>query len=603
VKLRWLLVAAIALLLHTGSALAQPEEARSAGPDVPAGPAAVSGRIVHETRPAAAAEVEVILYALSEDGGAGLRVGVTDAEGRFRFENVSNAPGVVYLLGARSGEIPFGSRFTFGAGEREHRVELVLSDPVRDADAAEAGGFDLRIERGCTHLRVSHSHAVTNPGERVVYIPEAERADAPPIFEVVLPAGVEGFETIQGREGLVRDGARVRFYGPVYPGTQQVEFGYGLALDTRHLEIGLPGGTPEAGVLTPVDVLEATSDALTAAPGIPLGAQPYAVQRSGAIAPGGVLALDLSLPEMQASTILTPRAELWLELDDAALEVNERLEVVVEQPGGLAESMGQPLLCMPLPIGALELRFSSEMLQAGLRRDPSGDLAIHGPLPSGATSLAVSYRIPARSSGVDLTRRWDRDVSLLSVLVADNGVVPETTRLHRRRAVRSDERMFQHLEAFAIEPLEPVEIDLRRTPPQRADGGWASAGFALLAGLAALGFLSAPLRGGAEARGEREASPAADALELEREAFARSLEDLDDDLATWKLSAEDHSAMRTELRARAAASLLRAPDEAAPEEPAGTPATPLCGSCGHAARPGDAFCAKCGSRLDAGTPA
>jgi hypothetical protein len=166
VKLRWLLVAGIALLLHTGSALAQPEEARSAGPDVPAGPAAVSGRIVHETRPAAAAEVEVILYALSEDGDAGLRVGVTDAEGRFRFENVSNAPGVVYLLGARSGEIPFGSRFTFGAGEREHRVELVLSDPVRDADAAEAGGFDLRIERGCTHLRVSHSHAVTNPGER-----------------------------------------------------------------------------------------------------------------------------------------------------------------------------------------------------------------------------------------------------------------------------------------------------------------------------------------------------------------------------------------------------------------------------------------------------
>ena len=598
-KVRAWLAAAIAALLAPAPGAAQHEGAFPGGPDVPAGPATVVGRLVHDTRPEAAARVPLILYALSPDGSGGLRQGVSDDAGRFRFEGVSNASDVVYLVGARAEEIPFGHRFSFAAGELEHRVEVTLSDPVTDASAAESRAFDLRIERGCTHLRISHSHAVTNPGERVVFVPEDRRADAAPVFEVVLPPGVEGFETMQGQGGLVRDGDRVRFFGPVYPGTQQVEFGYGLALDTKQFEIGLPGGAAEAGVLTPVDALEVRSDALAPAPDVSLGAQPYRVQRAGAIEAGGALALDVTLPERRSAPVRTPRAELWLELDDAALEVNERLEVLVEADGGLPESPGVPLLCVPLPAGALTLRFSAEALGAGLRRDPSGDLALHGPLPAGATPLALSYRLPARSRGADLTRRWERGVALLSVLVADNGVVPETTRLHRRRSVRSDDRMFQHLEAFAIEPLEAVEISLRRTPPRR-DGSWASSGFALLAGLAALGFLAAPLRGAGEAAPVGSPATAPDMAELERQAFARALDDLDDDLETGKLSRGDHASMRAELRARAAASLLRPPDEAAR---VAAPQTPVCGACGHAAQPGDVFCSKCGTRLGPGDAA
>ena len=47
---------------------------------------------------------------------------------------------MIYLVGARPGEIPFGTRFAFAAGEREHRVELALSDPIADASGAARGG-------------------------------------------------------------------------------------------------------------------------------------------------------------------------------------------------------------------------------------------------------------------------------------------------------------------------------------------------------------------------------------------------------------------------------------------------------------------------------
>ena len=39
---------------------------------------------------------------------------------------------------------------------------------------------------------------------------------------------------------------------------------------------------------------------------------------------------------------------------------------------------------------------------AGLRRDPSGDLAIHGPLPAGTSQLSLSYKLPATSDGASL---------------------------------------------------------------------------------------------------------------------------------------------------------------------------------------------------------
>ncbi len=590
-------LAAAWLLLLAASALAQeghPAAGRAA-PDVPSGSAAVVGRLVHERRLEAVSGIHVLLYALSADGSAGLREARTDAQGRFRFDAVSNSPDVVYLVGARLGDVPFGTRFTFAKGEREHWVQLALSDPTSDASRAAAGDLEIRVERGCTHLRVSHEHAIANRGKRVLFIPETQRASATAIFEVELPAEADGFEAIAGKEGITRDGRRVRFWGPLYPGVQSVEFGYGLPLATSAFAIGFPSGAPPLAVLAPKGVLTVSSDALRGAQERKIEDQRYAALRGAPIAAGGSLALAVASAAQELSPLRTPRAELWLELDDAALEVDQRIEVVVDGDEVLS-SPATPLLCVPLPASTAELRFSSETLAAGLRRDPSGDLAIHGPLPRGSTQLAISYRLPATSAGGALAKSFDRALPLLSVLVADNGVIAETTRLHRRKSARVGDRNYLHLEAFAVAPGEQVELGLRRTAPVAARGRAAPAGFALLAGLAAFGFLLGPLRHRA-ADPRAGAEPEIETASLERTAIVSSLEALDEDLETGKLSAEDHAAMRASLRARLAALLLAPPRAAAPAAAAEKPAPRFCTGCGAAARPTDAFCSQCGSNL------
>jgi len=587
------------LLLCAAAALAQPAAApppnhpTSGAPDVPAGDAVVVGRLVHPTRPAAVANVDILLYALSQDGGAGLRQGRTDGAGQFRFENVSNDPEIVYLVGARPSEIPFGTRFAFARGEREHRVELALSDPTSDTSAAAAQKLEIRVERGCTHLRVSHRHAITNRSDRVVFVPEAERASATPLFEVELPEQAAGFETIAGGEGITHEGQRVRFWGPLYPGEQSIEFGYGMPLAATSFAIGFPSGAPKLEVLAPKDAVTVSAGALRAAPERAIETQAFQVQSGAPIAAGGSLVLDVAAAPAAPSPLRTPRSELWLELDDAALEVEQRIEVVVEGEGAPLTSSAVPLLCTPLPPETGELRFSSETFAAGLRRDPSGDLAIHGPLARGSTQLALSYRLPATSDGAAIATSFDRDLPLLSVLVADNGVITETKRLHRRKSARVGDRNYLHLEAFSIAPGEPITLGLRRTEPARSTGRAGSAGFALLAGLAAFAFLLGPLRG----RGTPPAEAEPDGPMLERDAILRSLEALDEDLDTGKLSVEDHAVMRSALRSRAAGLLVERPTAPTPQPAAVAPR--FCSACGASVRAGDVFCSQCGKKLSA----
>jgi hypothetical protein len=112
----------------------------------------------------------------------------------------------------------------------------------------------------------------------------------------------------------------------------------------------------------------------------------------------------------------------------------------------------------------------------------------------------------------------------------------------------------------------------------------------------------APLRAARpEPAGSDEEEPSAAARE--RGFVYDAIRDLDDDYELGKVSAEDHRALRDELRARAVA-LVRAersgaarpPDAAGAEEPATERA---CGACGAALRDADRFCSQCGAPVEA----
>jgi len=547
-------------------------------PDVPAGGATLRLRIEHDARPDAAAGLPVVLYALPAEGEPGLRGGVSDARGEVVFENVSADPETPYLVGVRFDEVPFGSRVRFAAGESELAVVLQISDPSPDTRRARLGEVELRFEDGCRGIQVIESWEVRNPGPRVIGVRESERAGRPPIFETRLPDAAAGFAPGPGAQGLELQGGRLAFWGPLHPGTQVIDWSYGMPGGAR-LERPFPGGATRVRVLARPGGPRVSGPGL--APGRPQAEPDGDWIASRAEPSDGRLDLGLEAGSGPASDGLAlERAQLWVEVDDAALRVDERHEF--EPVDGREAS----LLCVPLPAGAEELRFSG----ASLARDPSGDLAVRGPFPAGPFSLSLRYLLPRGAGPAELTRSFSLPLPLLSVYVADTGLRADSGRMHRRRPVLTDDRTYMHFEAFGLEPGEEVPLRLEPLPAGRRAPRPAVAAFLALSAAAALGFLAAPLRRRGAAPDLSPAPPES----LERESLEAALGDLDHDFETGKLAAEDYEAFRAELGARVAAL------EVGRRARAAAPPADRCPGCGAAAPPPARFCSQCGECLPQG---
>jgi hypothetical protein len=590
-SLRVWVAATLAALIASAAAAQEPET-----PDVPPGDATIRGRLVSKDAPVAGALV--ILYSLTAEGDPGLRRGKADANGAFVFEKVSRDPSLVYLVGARVGGVPFGARAQFPKDQREVAVEIPVSLPSEDASKLARADVRLRIGIGCTHLRVQQTHVLRNDSDRVLYVPPEHRESARPLLEAVLPAGAEGFELTlaAGAESVDRKDDRLRFWGPLHPGRHEVEWAYGLPLaGSVALKLPLPDGASELRVLTPVGPLRVHGDGLRAEGERTLPDGRYAVQAAGKIAPGGELALAIDVPE-GAPPARRPKLEearLWLELDDAALDVSEEHILQVEGNEPVDSGGGVPLLCLPLPADAHDLRFATSTLDFGPTRDPSGALAIHGPLPPGQSSLALRYRLPSNPGEMRLTRTFGNEVPLLQVLVADTGVMADGPRLHRKRPIVTEDRIYLPLEAFGVAPQEEILVTLDPLPARAGASRGLASGVVLLGALGALAFLAAPLRSG----DDRPLPPRESTAAWERESIYRAIEALDEDLETGKVSADDHAQMRSALRARAVAVLARerAQEAEVPATPVFAPDAAPCRGCGAKLRPADRFCSQCGA--------
>jgi hypothetical protein len=580
-------------------------QAQESAPEPPTGEARIEVTLVHDGGAEAVAGVEVILYSLSPSGDPGLRRERTDAEGRAAFDGLSNDPDVVYLVGTRIAGVPFGTRFAFERDEQSRAVEIQVSDPNADASAVAPGETRLRLEPGCSDLRVHHTHALHNRSERVVYVAPALRGEAIPLLELDLPESASPIETPLGAGGdsFERNGRNLRFWGPLYPGVQEIEFGYGVPLlPSTELEMRFLQGTERVSVFTPSGGIEIIGETLRSDGELPLPSGPHRVQRSGALAPGASLALAVSADASVAPADLQlAESRLWLELDDAALDVNEQHQVSNDGPEAIQSSTGSPLLCLPLPPEAADVRFGTPSPDLAITRDPSGALAVYGPLPPGESTLSLRYRMPASDQPFAFQRTFATEVQLLTVLVADTGIALHSERLHPRRPVRTEDRAYLHLEGFAIGAEEVVELDLERLPRSGGVPRIASIGFVVAVAFASVFFLAAPLRGSAasEAPAVREPAQA-----IERQALYHAIEALDEDFETGKISQADHAQMREEMRARAVLLLQSERAETAPPADPVTPAqarqdapAPVCAACGAPSQSGDRFCAQCGAPL------
>ena len=287
--------------------------------------------------------------------------------------------------------------------------------------------------------------------------------------------------------------------------------------------------------------------------------------------------------------------------ENAAIAVTETHLLTASGDGLLLGTPQSPLLRVPIPSDASDVRFGSEAPGLEFSAHPDGGVALLGSLAPGEAPVQIAYRVPVGTGGAKLVRSFGVRVPLLRIFVADTGLLsPSSPRLHRAKPVRTEDLNYLSLEAFDVAAGEPVALALDALPPRRTGSPNIARAAAAIAALGLVAWLVLPVVRRGESEAVAEALPAEPARN-EREAIYDAIRDLDHDFETDKVSAADHGQLREELRARAAV-LIRAEEggrSAAPPSGADSAARPACAACGAAPAPDHRFCARCGAPLGA----
>ncbi len=610
----------IIVLVAATQAAAQHEDVRGGTPPppLPSGNGVLTIRVVNATQPAEVAGIAIALYALSPDGRPGFAGGETNADGILEVKGISNDPGVVYLAGASFREIAFGERVTFAEGETAASVEIEVREPTDQTAGVAIEELRLRIDWMGDRLLLREILTLSNASEHVIQLP-AEDHDRSIVVRPLGPSASDfsgGIGAIGARIALENGG--VRFWGPLYPGEQLVEYQYHLPIPAEGGPIRVPVELAQAAtrlvVVAGTGGLEVRGAQLIASSDVQSnsGQSLKSWTRAG-LAAGEKFEIDLTLPEMRrdASLLSIPRSDVWLYLDDTLLTAELDIQIEVEPGAPVSGTLDAPLLRVSLPQGATLQGIAPEAQALGIIPSESGGFDIIGPIGPGTTSLGYSYQMSAGPAGVDLDMRFPGKVETLNVLIADTGLALDSSRLHRRRPFRSGTRNYLHREAFNIGRGEIVDLSL---VPLGATGLSQSTAIALAIAAAAGGafFMFAPLRVTTPEVIVRD-SPLT-RIQDERELIYTAIRDLDHDFETAKLEEDDYTEMRGRLRAQAI-ELLHSEREAAAQEAqqgesAGSPMAALmgadsepetgayCPSCGESVTANWRFCSHCGGNLN-----
>jgi hypothetical protein len=203
--------------------------------------ATITGRVVHPGNPETVDGLEVVLLGLPRGGEPIELTTQSDAEGRFRFDDVS--PDAAYLVFADHAGIRFpGGSVTFDAAapdaEQQTRdIFFHIYDTTSDPSGLKLQSIRWLLNRETGAYRIQQAAVVNNSSMKVVVADEG----APPFFLLGLAAN---HGELQGRFGTlpaglsVHDGG-VAVRGPIYPGERSFEFAYDLQDPGDRLQIDL----------------------------------------------------------------------------------------------------------------------------------------------------------------------------------------------------------------------------------------------------------------------------------------------------------------------------------------------------------------------------
>ena len=215
--------------------------------------ATITGRVVHPGQPEAVDGLEVVLLGLPR-GGEPIELKTrSDAEGRFRFDDVS--ADAAYMVFADHAGIRFpGGSVTFDAAapdadQQTRDIFFHIYDTTSDPSGLKLETVRWLLNRETGTYRIQQTAVVDNSSMKVVVADEG----APPFFQLGLVANhgeLRGrFGTLPAGLSLHDGGVAVR--GPIYPGERSYEFAYDLQ-DTGgelQIELDLPNSAETVEVM------------------------------------------------------------------------------------------------------------------------------------------------------------------------------------------------------------------------------------------------------------------------------------------------------------------------------------------------------------------
>ncbi len=254
------------------------------------GAATITGRVVHPKQPEAVDGLEVVLLGLPR-GGEPIEVKTqSDAEGRFRFDDVS--ADAAYLVFADYADIRFpGGSVTFDAAapdadQQTRDIFFHIYDTTSDPSGLKLESVRWLLNRETGTYRVQQVAVVDNSSMQVVVADEGE----PPFFQLGL---VANHGELQGRfgtlpAGLSLDNGAVAVRGPIYPGERSYEFAYDVQDPGDGLQVDLDLPDSAATVEVMVRDFGAEIDAGPLHPARPVRSSDQVYQRYvGFDLPGG----------------------------------------------------------------------------------------------------------------------------------------------------------------------------------------------------------------------------------------------------------------------------------------------------------------------------
>jgi hypothetical protein len=268
----------------------------------------LTGQVVNGTEdgPVPGAGLSVVLR--SFQGGAEVdQVSMaTDADGRFRFENLDTSSDLEYLPEVDYLGVTYSpaAPYSFADGTTELTVTLSVYENTEDSASLRADGMHLIVDRDEESglLLFTEIYLISNTGDRTVIgregVVEGQRATV----QIPLPDNAQDlfFPQMAPEEELFEVGGTLVDTRAVRPGTDSLSviFVYALAMadDTVRLERSVAYPTANVTVLVPEGRLDLRSDQLEFRDVRPFEGTDYRHYATHGVMPGTALVLDFVEP-------------------------------------------------------------------------------------------------------------------------------------------------------------------------------------------------------------------------------------------------------------------------------------------------------------------